>query len=131
MNSDVLIIEDNEQNMYMMGFLLERNGFSVAKAFNGKEGLGLAAGKPFDLILLDIHLPCMDGYEVAANLRRIEPSKSTPIVAVTSYAMPGDRDKILAAGCNGYIEKPINIDTFVNEVSCFIKPDVSKEGAGI
>lgn len=121
MNPDVLIIEDNEQNMYMMGFLLEREGFSVSKAFNGKEGLGIASKKSFDLILLDIHLPCMDGYEVAKNLRAEGSAKATPIVAVTSYAMPGDKDRILAAGCNGYIEKPIDIDTFVAEISGFIK----------
>jgi two-component system, cell cycle response regulator DivK len=109
----VLIIEDNEQNLYLMRFLLEKNGFAVLEARSGRLGLEVAAKTAPDLILLDIQLPEMDGYAVAQELRKQEGQRQTPIIVVTSYAMVGDREKALAAGATGYIEKPINPDTFV------------------
>jgi two-component system, cell cycle response regulator DivK len=112
----VLVIEDNEQNMYLMRFLLEKHGFRVADARSGLEGLSLAAQLAPDLILLDIQLPGMDGYSVAQALRRQEGQRQTPIIAVTSYAMVGDREKALASGATDYIEKPINPDTFVAQI---------------
>ena len=112
----ILYIEDNEQNLYLVTFILEKHGYEVHAARDGQEGIAMAARVLPDLILLDIQLPQMDGYAVARQLR-INPDLATvPIVAVTSYAMAGDRDKALAAGCNGYIEKPINPDTFMNQV---------------
>lgn len=116
----VLLIEDNEQNRYLATFLLERNGYKVIPAFDGPRGVELAKALQADLILLDIQLPGMDGYEVARTLRTVESLRSIPIIAVTSYAMVGDREKSLAAGCNGYIEKPINPETFVAEISKFL-----------
>lgn len=113
---DILMIEDNEQNQYLARFLLEGAGHRVAAAANGLSGVELAASRPFDLILLDIQLPGMDGYEVARSLRRLGPPPAPPIVAVTSYAMPGDRERALDAGCDGYIEKPIDPETFVQEI---------------
>lgn len=121
MNATVLLIEDNEQNRYLATFLLERNGFKVVSAFNGPRGIELAKTLAADLILLDIQLPGMDGYEVARTLREIDVLRDTPIIAVTSYAMVGDREKSLASGCNGYIEKPINPETFVAEISSFLR----------
>jgi len=88
----------------------------VTAARDGAQGIQLAKELGPDLILLDIQLPIMDGYAVAAELRRNPALVRTPIVAVTSYAMAGDRERILAAGCNGYIEKPINPETFLEEV---------------
>lgn len=120
MKKTVLLIEDNAQNSYLTTFLLESQGFAVVSASDGASGIELAQQTLPDLILLDIQLPMMDGYEVARALRTIESLKLTPIVAVTSYAMVGDREKCLAAGCNGYIEKPINPETFVAEVSTFL-----------
>jgi two-component system cell cycle response regulator DivK len=79
-------------------------------------GIHLAAGGPFDLILLDIQLPGTDGYAVARELRRNPALQAVPIVAVTSCAMVGDRELALAAGCDGYLEKPINPDTFVSDI---------------
>ena len=112
----ILYIEDNEQNLYLVTFILEKHGYEVHAARDGQEGIAMAARVLPDLILLDIQLPQMDGYAVARQLR-INPDLATvPIVAVTSYAMAGDRDKALAAGCNGYIEKPINPDTFMAQV---------------
>lgn len=126
MKSTVLIIEDNEQNLYLTTFLLEHGRFKVLSARNGPEGITIASQSRPDLILLDIQLPEMDGYAVAQALRRNVQLKDVPIVAVTSYAMVGDRERALAAGCNGYIEKPINPDTFMNEVEKFlnIKPQL-------
>ena len=116
MKRSVLLIEDNEQNRYLTTFLLEANGFEVVPAVDGMAGLKLAQSLVPELILLDVQLPAMDGYEVARGLRCIAGLARVPIIAVTSYAMVGDREKALASGCNGYIEKPIDPDTFVAEI---------------
>lgn len=121
MKRTILLIEDNEQNMYLATFLLERNGFTVLQSNDGRLGIDRALDSNPDLILLDIQLPSMDGYTVARKIREIDSLSDTPIVAVTSYAMPGDREKTIEAGCNGYIEKPINPDTFVQEVERFFQ----------
>jgi two-component system cell cycle response regulator DivK len=123
----ILLIEDNEHNRYLTTFLLEKHGFEVVCAADGRLGIELAARQPFDLILLDIQLPIMDGYAVARKLRGISALQDIPIMAVTSYAMVGDREKILAAGCDGYLEKPINPETFVAEVSRFL-PELKEGG---
>ncbi len=112
----VCIIEDNEKNLYLIKYLLEMSGFQVIYAMNGLDGIELVAHDRPDVILLDIQLPEMNGYEVAQELRKLPDVKETPIIAVTSYAMPGDKEKALEAGCTGYIEKPINPDTFIGEV---------------
>ena len=122
MKKTILLIEDNAQNSYLTTFLLESKGYSVITAADGPSGIEFAKRSSPDLILLDIQLPMMDGYAVATALRTLECMKGVPIVAVTSYAMVGDREKCLAAGCNGYIEKPINPETFANEVSSFLLP---------
>jgi two-component system cell cycle response regulator DivK len=116
MKKTILLIEDNEQNRYLATFLLERHGFNVVPAVDGLRGIEMARTLRPDLILLDIQLPAMDGYAVARALRTIDTLRATPIIAVTSYAMVGDREKALAAGCTGYIEKPINPETFVAEI---------------
>ncbi len=112
----ILIIEDNSQNRYLVTFLLEQRGHQVVEATGGAEGIELAHQVRPELILLDIQLPGMDGYTVARILRQNPALQDVPIVAVTSYAMVGDRERALEAGCNGYIEKPINPDTFVDEI---------------
>jgi CheY-like chemotaxis protein len=117
MDKTVLIIEDNEQNLYLMRFLLEKNGFSVIDATEGPAGIRAACMLKPDLILLDIQLPGMDGYAVASALREHEALKDTPIIAVTSYAMIGDRERALSSGATDYIEKPINPFTFVEQIS--------------
>ncbi len=116
----IFIIEDNEQNLYLEKYLLEKNGFKVEYATNGYDALEyLNKNKP-DLILLDIQLPEMDGYIVAKKIRELGHLQNINIVAVTSYAMAGDREKAIDAGCNGYIEKPINPDSFVSQIKKFI-----------
>ncbi len=116
MSRCILLIEDNEQNRYLLTFLLEQHGFRVLAVADGPRGIEAARAHLPDLILLDIQLPTMDGYAVARALRQHEALQATPIVAVTSYAMPGDREKALEAGCVGYVEKPIDPDTFVAEM---------------
>lgn len=119
-NARIPLIEDNEQNRYLLTFLLEQHGHEVVSAVSGLLGLELAAKVSPDLILLDIQLPGMDGYAVARGLKSDPRPKSIPIVAVTSFAMVGDRERVLAAGTEGYIEKPINPETFAAEVERFL-----------
>ncbi len=121
MKTTILLIEDNAQNSYLTTFILESNGFEVLSVEDGAKGIALAKETKPKLILLDIQLPVMNGYEVATQLRKIPSLNDVPIIAVTSYAMTGDREKCLAAGCNGYIEKPINPETFISEISEYLK----------
>lgn len=120
MKAKILLIEDNPQNQYLATFLLEQRGHEVIQAATGPLGLRLAAEIRPDLILLDIQLPGMDGHAVARELKDHPELKWIPIVAVTSYAMAGDREKCLAAGAEGYIEKPINPESFVTEIERFL-----------
>ena len=120
MKRKILIVEDNEQNLYLETFLLEKQNYEVLQARNGEQGLKMAVSDHPDLILLDIQLPVMDGYEVARRLKGDSKTKSIPVVAVTSYAMAGDREAVLATGCEGYIEKPIDPDRFVDQVKAFL-----------
>ena len=119
----VLYIEDNDQNFYLVNFILSKKGWTVTRAINGREGIDRAAQEVPDMILLDIQLPVMDGYATARELRKLPGLSETPIIAVTSYAMAGDREKALAAGCTGYIEKPINPKTFADQVSQYLSPE--------
>ena len=116
----VLMIEDNVQNRYLATYLLEYHGFTVVPALNGPQGIAIADTLLPSLVLLDIHLPGMDGYSVARASRRMPKLLATPIIAVTSYTMAGDRDKAVAAGCHGYIEKPIDPQTFVAGISAYL-----------
>ncbi|MGE5365519.1 MAG: response regulator [Bacteroidota bacterium] len=120
MRPKVLIIEDNEQNMYMLSYLLDSSNYEVIQSFNGIEGIHFARSHNPDIILLDIQLPEMDGYAIARELKKIESLSDTPIIAVTSYAMPGDKEKAMAAGAIGYIEKPIDPETFVSQMESFL-----------
>jgi len=127
MNDTLLIIEDNEQNFYMMRFLLEKSGFKIIGAEDGRKGIEMALRcKPL-AILLDIQLPEMDGYAVAAELIKHDELDGVHIIAVTSYAMVGDREQILAAGATGYIEKPIDPETFVAEIIQYLPKDRQDE----
>lgn len=120
MKSKILIIEDNEQNMYMLTYLLESSNYEVFQAFNGHGGILMAGEIIPEAILLDIQLPEMDGYAVARHLRENTSLNKVPIIAVTSYAMPGDKEKAMAAGADGYIEKPVDPDAFVSQMEKII-----------
>jgi two-component system, cell cycle response regulator DivK len=118
----ILIIEDNEQNLYLMRFLLEQQGHVVQAATDGQLGIEMAQQLRPDCILLDIQLPGLDGYHVAAALRTHADLARTPIVVVTSYAMPGDREKAMQSGATDYIEKPIDPASFVTRVAQYVQP---------
>jgi two-component system cell cycle response regulator DivK len=126
MDRSILLIEDNEQNRYLLTFLLEQHGYKVLSVADGLRGIEAARTFVPSLILLDIQLPTMDGYTVARVLRQNDALRKIPIIAVTSYAMPGDREKALESGCTGYIEKPINPETFVAEMDLALSR--SREG---
>lgn len=116
MKPTILLIEDNETNLYLATFLLEKGGYTVRAAPDGIRGIEMARQERPTAILLDIQLPTMDGYGVTRALRAIPSLEGVPIIAVTSYAMLGDREKAIAAGCTGYIEKPVDPVTFVLDV---------------
>jgi two-component system, cell cycle response regulator DivK len=120
MTGKILLIEDNEQNRYLTTFLLDKHGYEVVTASSGELGIEMARQSLPRLILLDIQLPAMDGYAVARQLRLDPLLADIPIVAVTSYAMSGDREKAMDAGCTGYIEKPINPETFVSDMERYL-----------
>lgn len=122
MKSKVMVIEDNEQNMYMITYLLESYSYEVIQSFNGIDGIKKAKEAKPDIILLDIHLPEMDGYNIAREIKRNEELMNIPIIAVTAYAMMGDKEKAIDAGAIGYIEKPIDPDTFVSQMEAFLPP---------
>jgi len=115
----VLVIEDNEQNLYLMEYLLTKHGYVVVAARSGRQGVAVARTTRPDFILLDIQLPEMTGHDVARVLRQDPELAVVPIIAVTSYAMPGDREEAISAGCTGYIEKPINPETFIAQMEAF------------
>ena len=108
MTKRILIIEDQEDNRAIMRDLLTGAGFELIEAVDGAEGVKLAQSERPDLILMDIQLPIIDGYEATRQIRAIVDLKSIPIIAVTSYALSGDEAKTRAAGCNGYVAKPFS-----------------------
>jgi CheY-like chemotaxis protein len=124
MKLKALIIEDNEQNMYMLSFLLEKNNYEVIQAFNGLDGIKAAKENLPDVILLDIQLPEMDGYHVAQELIKCDDLRHIPIVAVTSHAMVGDREKAIESGATGYIEKPVDPDNFIQRMESYFSDEL-------
>ena len=112
----VLVIEDNEDNMVLITFILEKSGYKVLKAETGQQGLDIALEARPDFIILDIQLPDMDGLEVLRKIRNSEINGSLAVIAMTSYAMVGDREKMMAAGCNGYIEKPLDPSKVIDQI---------------
>ena len=103
-----LIIEDNDNNLELIRFILERAGYKTRFAMTGLEGVQQALSIPPDFVILDIQLPDINGLEVLKRIRASKIGKDIPIIAMTSYAMSGDREKLIAAGCTSYIEKPID-----------------------
>lgn len=120
MDTKILVVEDNDQNLYLVRFLLERSGYEVVAARTGIEAIGKAREEQPALILMDIQMPEMDGYEATRRIKSLPETARIPIVAVSSYAMAGDRAKALAAGCAGHIEKPIVPEGFVAQIAEFL-----------
>ena len=119
--TNVLVIEDNEKNRYLISFILKAAGYAVIEAVTGEEGVETAIREHPDLVLMDIQLPGIDGYETTRRIRASPGGTKIPIIALTSYAMTGDRERALAAGCTGYVEKPINPDTIMDEIQKFLR----------
>jgi CheY-like chemotaxis protein len=120
----ILLVEENDENRYLVTFLLERNGYCVVPATDGPSAIKIAHQALPAAILLDIQLPGMDGYVVARTLRQSRSFFMTPIIAVSAYAMPGDRERAMVAGCTGYINKPIDPDAFVGQIEKIISQTV-------
>ena len=114
MAARILILDDNPENLDLMTFLLEAFGHTTLKAMDGEEGLELARREKPNLILCDLHMPKLDGFEVARQIRRDPQLSEVPLVAVTASAMQGDLEKVMSAGFNGYITKPIVPEQFVS-----------------
>ncbi|MCL4472988.1 MAG: response regulator [Actinobacteria bacterium] len=108
MKPKVLLVEDNQMNSRLVEYVLERDGFDVRVMDSAEEAVQAAGDDPPDVILMDIQLPGMDGLEATRRLKGKESTASIPILAITAHAMRGDEERILAAGCEGYISKPIN-----------------------
>lgn len=123
MSKRILYIEDNPENRLLMRRVLMAEGYLVEEASDGNSGLQKAAESPPDLILMDINLPEIDGYEVTARLKQLPNMAGVPIIAVTANVMKGDREKTLAAGCDGYIQKPIDIDLLPSQIESFLKKE--------
>jgi two-component system cell cycle response regulator DivK len=119
MAKKILIIDDNEKNRKLARVLLLHNGYETIEAEDGKQGIEQAKKHLPDLILMDIQMPVMDGLEATKKLRADEQTKNIPIIAITSYAMKGDREKIVEKGFDAYIPKPIDIDGFIEQIKEF------------
>lgn len=120
MSKVVLIVEDDPKNMKLIRALLQYHGYATIEATDGKEGVKLAIENRPDLILMDIQLPAMDGLEATRIIKANAMTKGIPIVALTSYAMKGDEGRVLQAGCDGYLAKPINTRNFLKEISAYL-----------
>ncbi len=125
----VLYIEDNFDNRILIKRVLEADGFTVIEAENGKVGLTKATSEPIDLILIDINLPDIDGYECTARLRQMSQTSKVPIVALTANVMEGDSQKALDAGCDGYITKPIDVDHLPVQVTTYMNHRATAKSA--
>ena len=116
----ILVVEDNERNLKLLRDVLEYAGYDVRVARTGEDGVTLAVKEPPDLVLMDLQLPGIDGTEALRRLRESPPTADIPVVAVTAQAMKHDRERALEAGFNGYIEKPISVRAFPDQVRGFL-----------
>jgi two-component system cell cycle response regulator len=121
MPARILVVEDNSANLELMVYLLQAHGHTVLTAVTGEAGLEAALRERPELIVCDVQLPGLSGYEIAGQLKGDPDMSRTPLVAVTAYAMVGDRDKVLAAGFDGYLAKPIDPEQFVAQVEAFLR----------
>jgi two-component system cell cycle response regulator DivK len=116
----ILVAEDNTDNYELVRFLLDRAGYEVLRAANGIQALQIAQQELPDLILLDLALPVLDGWSAAGRLKADPVTQPIPLIALTAYTLPGDRQRALDAGCDGYIGKPMNVRAFVAEIEQYL-----------
>jgi CheY-like chemotaxis protein len=112
----ILLVEDNEMNRDMLSRRLKKRGYEVAMAFDGKQGVDMATAEPPDLILLDMSLPVMDGWEAAGHLKSNDKTKGVPVIALTAHAMEGDMEKALEAGADDYDTKPVDLVRLLGKI---------------
>jgi CheY-like chemotaxis protein len=116
----ILYVEDNEDNIYMLRRRLERAGFAVVVAYDGEQGVAVARAERPDLILMDLSLPVLDGWEATRRLKSSEETRAIPVIALSAHAMPGDREKALAAGCDDYDSKPISMPSLLAKIRALL-----------
>jgi two-component system, cell cycle response regulator DivK len=119
MGKQILIVEDEPRNLKLLRDLLQKFGYQILEAPDGEQGVKMAVEKIPDLILMDIMMPKMDGLEATRIIKADEKTRHIPIIALTSYAMKGDREKTIEAGCDGYIAKPVDIQDLLKTVKSF------------
>ncbi|MFZ3350358.1 MAG: response regulator [Xanthobacteraceae bacterium] len=117
----ILLVEDNEMNRDMLSRRLVRNGFEIVMAVNGQEGLDLASSENPDLILLDMSLPVLDGWEAARRLKADAATAKIPVIALTAHAMVQDKDKALAAGCDDFDTKPVELPRLLEKIKSLLQ----------
>lgn len=117
----ILLVEDNEMNRDMLSQRLQRKGFEVGMAVDGREGIAMAQTGDYDLILMDMSLPELDGWEATRQLRAEPGTQGIPIIALTAHAMAGDREKAIEAGCNDYDTKPIELDRLLSKINALLE----------
>jgi len=130
MPARILVVEDNPANQHLMQYLLKAFGYAVLTANDGAEAVAIAERERPDIVLMDLQLPVLDGYQAMAKIRTLPAAGGVPIIAVTAFAMVGDRDRILARGFDGYIAKPIVPESFVASVEAFIPEALRSQGPG-
>jgi CheY-like chemotaxis protein len=117
----ILLVEDNEMNRDMLSRRLARNGYEVFIAVDGQEGTEKAASQQPDLILMDMSLPIIDGWEATRRIRSNEATRRIPVIALTAHAMAGDREKAIEAGCDDYDTKPVEISRLLGKIATLLK----------
>lgn len=121
-----LVVEDNRDNLRLISYALRRQGYEVISADTGIKGVEMAVAEHPDFIIMDINLPGIDGLEATRRIRKSGANGTIPIIAITSYAMAGDMDLVLAAGCNGYFEKPIDPLTIMDRIHALLGWDMNE-----
>ena len=116
----ILLVEDNEMNRDMLSRRLQRKGYEVAIAVDGLQGVQMATSGQFDLVLMDMSLPEVDGWEATRRVRDAESGRRVPIIALTAHAMSGDREKAMAAGCDDYDTKPVELDRLLGKIEALL-----------
>jgi two-component system cell cycle response regulator DivK len=122
----ILYVEDNEDNVYMLTRRLERAGFEVVVARDGEQGVVIAQAERPDLILMDLSLPVLDGWEATRRLKAAEETRAIPVIALSAHAMPGDREKALAAGCDDYDSKPIKLPGLLAKIRALLPEETER-----
>jgi two-component system cell cycle response regulator DivK len=121
----ILLVEDNDMNRDMLSRRLVRNGYEVLLAMDGQQGIDMALSERPDLILMDMSLPVIDGWEATRRIKLNDATRQIPVIALTAHAMAGDREKTMEAGCDDYDTKPVEISRLVRKIAALLKPKVT------